>query len=72
MVVERLGGHTYVYVQIAPGRLVIVETDGADSHRLHQKVWLSFDPGDCHLFDDQGLALERTGAGANHATVSTH
>ncbi|PDT04254.1 hypothetical protein CO666_10245 [Rhizobium chutanense] len=68
MVVERLGGHTYVYVQIMPGQLVIVETDGADSHQLHQKVRLSFNAGDCHLFDEQGLALERM----RHTSISTH
>ncbi|MDO3434985.1 sn-glycerol-3-phosphate ABC transporter ATP-binding protein UgpC [Rhizobium sp. CBN3] len=68
MVVERLGGHTYVYVQIAREQLAIVETDGADSHRLHEKVRLSFNAGDCHLFDDQGLALERM----NHTSISTH
>ena len=70
MVVERLGGHTYVYVQIAPGNLVIVETDGADAHRLHEEVWLSFDPSDCHLFDDQGLALQRLSSA--HNIAATH
>ncbi|MFK0165130.1 ABC transporter ATP-binding protein [Rhizobium sp. NPDC090279] len=59
MVVERLGGHTYVYVQVSPGRLVIVETDGADSHRLHETVSLSFDAADSHLFSENGSALRR-------------
>jgi multiple sugar transport system ATP-binding protein len=72
MVIERLGGHTYVYVQIAPAKLIIVETDDAESHRLHQRVSLSFNPSDCHLFDEDGLALERAHSELEPTTVSTH
>ncbi|MEF0943641.1 ABC transporter ATP-binding protein [Rhizobium sp. BR 362] len=67
MVVERLGGHTYVYVQVAPEQLVIVETDGADMHRLHERVSLSFNPADGHLFDENGIALQRA-----QSTISVH
>ncbi|SCB29701.1 ABC transporter ATP-binding protein [Rhizobium hainanense] len=70
MVVERLGGHTYVYVQIAPGRLLIVETDGADSHRLHETVSLTFNASDSHLFNENGIALHRFEANRSITNVA--
>ncbi|PDT36401.1 ABC transporter [Rhizobium sp. M10] len=70
MVVERLGGHSYIYVQIAPGRLIIVETDGADSHRLHETVSLSFNPADAQLFDERGVALRRAAGEATNRPIS--
>lgn len=45
------GLDNYSYVQIAPGNLIIVEIGRAENHRLHDRVLLSFNPLDAHLFD---------------------
>lgn len=57
LVSERLGGLTYLYVQIAGGSVVVVQADGLDRTQPHQTVRLKLDPSVCHLFDNEGLAL---------------
>ena len=59
MVVERLGGQTYLYVQVPPGNLVIAEDGGTSSIHVHDTTSLSFDPLNCHLFRPDGSALTR-------------
>ncbi|MBV2143159.1 sn-glycerol-3-phosphate ABC transporter ATP-binding protein UgpC [Falsochrobactrum sp. TDYN1] len=60
MVVERLGGETYLYVHYenASG-LVVSEAGGNSTARAHETVKLGFDAADAHLFTADGLALER-------------
>ena len=60
MVVERLGGETYLYVQneSATG-LIVAEAGGGSTARAHETASLGFDPGDVHLFTPDGRALER-------------
>ncbi|BBE74010.1 ABC transporter ATP-binding protein [Oharaeibacter diazotrophicus] len=57
MVVERLGGQTYLYVQVGGPDLMIVETDGDSRVRVHERVAIAFKPADCHLFDADGLTV---------------
>ena len=59
VVVERLGGQTYLYVQTGTGDLVISEAGGDSTARLHETVQLGFDPAAAHLFDGAGRALPR-------------
>jgi multiple sugar transport system ATP-binding protein len=58
-VVERLGGATLVHVRIDGDQLVVAQVDGEEPVRMHDRVGIVFDPGDCHLFDDSGMAVPR-------------
>jgi multiple sugar transport system ATP-binding protein len=58
-VVERLGGETFLYTQLQDGAMVIVQTDGEISTGVHEPVAIKLDPATCHLFDAEGLAVER-------------
>jgi multiple sugar transport system ATP-binding protein len=57
IVSERLGGLTYLYVQIGGGPVVVVQVEGLDRTQPHQTVHLRLDPATCHLFDSEGLAV---------------
>ncbi|MBB5700839.1 multiple sugar transport system ATP-binding protein [Ochrobactrum daejeonense] len=60
MVVERLGGETYLYVQHdGANGLIVAEAGGNSVARAHQPAKLGFDPADAHLFMPDGKALER-------------
>ncbi|WP_062222333.1 ABC transporter ATP-binding protein [Aureimonas sp. D3] len=59
VVIERLGGQTYLYIQAGNGDLIIAEAGGDSTARLHETVQLSFDPNAAHLFDGNGHALPR-------------
>ncbi|MCL7998132.1 sn-glycerol-3-phosphate ABC transporter ATP-binding protein UgpC [Brucella sp. 21LCYQ03] len=60
MVVERLGGETYLYVQNpAASDLIVAEAGGGSTSRTHETANLGFNPADAHLFKADGLALER-------------
>jgi multiple sugar transport system ATP-binding protein len=63
-VVERLGGETFLYVQIGSDRLFIVKTHGAGSAILHSRVELGIEGRLCHLFRSDGTALPLLGSGA--------
>ncbi|MFD1626292.1 ABC transporter ATP-binding protein [Azospirillum griseum] len=58
-VVERLGGQTFLYVQTAEAGLLVVEADGETAVDLHETVGLSLRADACHLFNADGLALDR-------------
>ncbi|MEG4394147.1 TOBE domain-containing protein [Microcoleus sp. BROC3] len=51
LVVERLGGQTYLYVKIAGGDTLIVQTDGDNSSQLRNLVPVHISGDLCHLFD---------------------
>ncbi|KJC50500.1 ABC transporter [Bradyrhizobium sp. LTSP885] len=59
MVVERLGGQTFLYVQATPEDLFIIAVDGDSLVKVHDRVALGFAPKECHLFDHGGTALEQ-------------
>jgi multiple sugar transport system ATP-binding protein len=59
MVVERLGGETYLYTQLEDGTMLIVQADGEIPTGVHERVAIRLDPGTCHLFDGDGMAIER-------------
>jgi multiple sugar transport system ATP-binding protein len=58
MVVERLGGQTYLYIQVTPANLFIVEADGDLPVKIHDKVAVAIDPKSSHLFRPDGSAVQ--------------
>jgi multiple sugar transport system ATP-binding protein len=59
IVVERLGGETYLYIRQAGDSLFVVQADGNNPTRVHERVAVGIDPETCHLFDADGRALPR-------------
>jgi multiple sugar transport system ATP-binding protein len=57
VVAERLGGETFFYLRLPDQPMVVVQAEGGDSRRLHDRVGVSLDPANCHLFDAEGRAL---------------
>ena len=57
MVVERLGGLTYLYVQLTPANLVIVHADGDVPVKVQDVVDVALEPRLAHLFRGDGVAL---------------
>jgi multiple sugar transport system ATP-binding protein len=57
LVVERLGGQTYLYVQVTDKDLLIVLAAGACALQVHQATAIGFTGQDCHLFAGDGTAL---------------
>jgi len=68
LVVERLGGQTYLYVKIAGGDTLVVQTDGDNSSQLRDLVPVHISGDLCDLFDLQGEAVLKTRR--HHLTVS--
>jgi multiple sugar transport system ATP-binding protein len=60
LVVERLGGETFLHVKTGTGDLLTIQADGDSPVRMHDTIGLQANPGDCHLFDQAGLAIPRT------------
>jgi multiple sugar transport system ATP-binding protein len=58
-VVERLGGETFLYTQLASGEMMVVQADGEIPTRVHERIAVKLNPVTCHLFDGSGLAVER-------------
>jgi multiple sugar transport system ATP-binding protein len=59
LVAERLGGETFLYVQIAPELMIVVQADGEIPTRVHDRIGIQINPEHTHLFDRQGKAIER-------------
>jgi multiple sugar transport system ATP-binding protein len=59
MVVERLGGETYLYTQLDESSMMIVQADGEIPTGVHDRIRIKLDPATCHLFDRDGFAIER-------------
>jgi multiple sugar transport system ATP-binding protein len=59
MVVERLGGETFLYTQLQGGLMIVVQADGEIPTRAHERIRIHLNPAACHLFDGNGLAVER-------------
>jgi multiple sugar transport system ATP-binding protein len=59
LVAERLGGETYLYVQVAPGEMLVVQADGENPTRVHERIRVQVNAANCHLFDQSGAAVPR-------------
>ena len=57
MVVERLGGLTYLYVQLTPSQLIIVHAAGDSPVKVSDVVGVALEPRLAHLFRRDGVAL---------------
>jgi multiple sugar transport system ATP-binding protein len=60
LVVERLGGETFLHLKTATGDLLTIQADGDSPVNMHDTIGLQANPADCHLFDQGGLAIHRT------------
>jgi multiple sugar transport system ATP-binding protein len=59
LVVERLGGETFLYTQLPDQRMFVVQADGEIPTRVHDRIAVKLNTAHCHLFDEAGLAVER-------------
>ena len=59
LVVERLGGATYVYVKLDEDHTITAEIDGNSPVKVGEQITLGVDGGTCHVFTGDGLALEQ-------------
>jgi multiple sugar transport system ATP-binding protein len=59
LVAERLGGNTYLYTQIADGVMLVVQADGENATRVHDRIQVVIDGRLCHLFKQDGSAVRR-------------
>ena len=59
MVVERLGGETFLYTQLDGGAMLVIQADGEIPTACHERIAVKLDPATCHLFDAAGLAVDR-------------
>jgi len=60
LVVERLGDATSLYVKIAGGDTLIVQTDGNKQVAVRDQVPISIDGNLAHLFDTDDIAVSKT------------
>ena len=58
-VVERLGGETYCYIRVEGNQTVVLRTDGEIPVRAGEQIEFGVDATTCHLFDQDGIALDR-------------
>jgi multiple sugar transport system ATP-binding protein len=63
MVVERLGGLTYLYVQLTPADLVTVHAEGDLPVKVRDVVSVALEPKSAHLFHRDGAAIRHLGGG---------
>ena len=59
LVVERLGDATALYIKVAGGDTLIVQTDGDRPVEVRDHVPLSIDGELCHLFDKEDIAIPK-------------
>ncbi|MCE3247488.1 MAG: transporter [Geminicoccaceae bacterium] len=59
LVAERLGGDTYLYTQITNGVMLVVQADGENATRVHDRIGVAIDGRVCHLFKQDGSAVRR-------------
>jgi multiple sugar transport system ATP-binding protein len=60
MVVERLGGETFLYTQLGDGSMHIIQADGEIPTGVHERITVKLDPATCHLFGPDDLSIERS------------
>jgi multiple sugar transport system ATP-binding protein len=56
-VAEHLGSDTFLHVHVDGGGLQTVRTEGENSFRAGDQVWLTPEPGRIYRFDRAGQAL---------------
>jgi multiple sugar transport system ATP-binding protein len=59
LVAERLGGETYLYAQVADGLMLVVQADGENATRVHDRIGVAIDGRVCHLFKRDGSGVRR-------------
>ena len=59
MVVERLGGETFLYTQVPDQSMITIQADGEIPTRVHERIAVKINTDHCHLFDAGGVAVER-------------
>jgi multiple sugar transport system ATP-binding protein len=59
LVAERLGGETYLYTQISDGSMLVVQADGENPTKVHDRIGVVIDGRVCHLFKQDGSAVRR-------------
>ncbi|MEL6779662.1 MAG: sn-glycerol-3-phosphate ABC transporter ATP-binding protein UgpC [Cyanobacteria bacterium J06597_16] len=69
MVIERLGDATYLYIKVAGGDTLIVQTSGDQKVAIKDRIPLSIDGNFCHLFDSQERAIPK--AQKHHLTLDS-
>lgn len=69
LVVERLGDATYLYVKVAGGDTLIVQTSGDRQVTVREHVPLHIDGSLCHLFDTEDIAIPK--AQKHHLTLDS-
>ena len=57
--VERLGDQTFAYLDDGQSEDLLARLGGTSAVALNDAVHLHLPPGDCHLFDSDGVALPR-------------
>ncbi|QQP93664.1 sn-glycerol-3-phosphate ABC transporter ATP-binding protein UgpC (plasmid) [Skermanella sp. TT6] len=58
LVTERLGGLTFLHIQVPGDMVMIVQADGDEAASIHDHVKLTVNPRGCHLFGRDGMAVE--------------
>jgi multiple sugar transport system ATP-binding protein len=59
LVVERLGGETFVYLRLADGTMLTVQMHGDNPVEPNDHISVGLPAAACHLFDATGQAIER-------------
>lgn len=71
VVAERLGGETYLYLQLEGGETLVVQADGNNTSRLHDRVSVEINGDHCHLFNLQGEAIAKNRQSFVHEPVTS-
>lgn len=67
LVVEQLGGETFLFVRVTGGDTLIVQTDGDNPSRMHDRAFVHINGDLCHLFNQNGEAVPK--ARRHHLTM---
>jgi multiple sugar transport system ATP-binding protein len=59
IVTERLGSETFLHIQTERDGTLVVQADGENPTRTHDRVSVAVEGNVCHLFDRTGTALPR-------------
>ena len=57
---ERSGGQTFLFVRIAGGDTIVVQTEGDDASQVGDHVPIQINGDLCHLFDLSGESVGKT------------
>ncbi len=71
LVAERLGGATFLHVQVEGGDLLTIQADGNNPVRVHDRVGIKVTSDSCHVFTEANDAVPRTACHAFAATPAS-